>query len=198
MTLKAISRKRLNVDPGECIECLLDPCKFFGESKYTGETRCGEDSHEIVFVWRKFGMTKKYRVDLKVYRSGNEIVYLDKNGKMKCVIRVEPTKEGVDITVDAEMEAGLMADLFGRGEFKTFINDLVSRGIGALIRKRYEHLIVGEKEAGAVCTRCIFFERESSSCLLLMKPIRDPEKPECKGEKFLDAERVKMTLSTQS
>jgi len=195
MTLRAISRKRLNVDLEECLECLLDPCRFFGGSRYTGETRCKGDDHEIVFVWRKFGMTKKYRVNLKVYRSDNEIIYLDRNGKMRCIISLKPTEEGVDITVKAEMEAGLMADLFGRGEFKTFIDNLVSRGIAALVRKRYEHMITAEKEAGASCARCIFFEREANTCLLTMKPVRDPDEPECHGEKFLDAERVKAAVS---
>jgi len=189
--LRARVERHLNVPLELCVRCLLDASQFLRQSPYTERTeRLGEDTHRVVFRWRKLGITKRYPVILRVRREGDNRIVYESTPDSPHPLRMEfslETREGGEtyLRVDAEMEAGLLADLLGKKDFQAFIEDLVDRGLTNLVTKLAENIREEVRGVGVRCTDCLLYERSRSYCYYLARQVEDPENPPCRGEKFV-------------
>jgi len=189
--LRARVERHLNVPLELCVRCLMDASRFLSQSPYTEKAeKIDESTHRVVFRWRKLGMTRRFPVVLRVRREGdNAVIYEsteDSPHPLRMVFRLE-TREGGEtfLAVDAEMEAGLLADLLGKRDFQSFIEDLVDRGLTNLVRKLADTIREEVQGVGVRCTDCLLYERSKSYCYYLARKVEDPENPPCGGEKFV-------------
>lgn len=204
--------KTVSVPPEDCLECLANLEGFMSKSRYTyALRRVGEDVYEVVFRWRKLGIEKFYRVTLAVARSGSTVEYRstpDSPYHFRMTFKVEPAPGGgaSRVVVEAEMRAGLMASLMGRGDFREFVEELVDRGIANLARL---HLAAKAREAlqpsdgaggsaapGAApverpsCLDCVLYDPERRYCYMLRRTIENPGEPPCGGTYFIARPRA--------
>lgn len=115
----------------------LDVKKIFEKSKYVKAINSrGENSYEIIFSWKKFGITKDFPVIVEKFNnSGSYLVKNLKNSKYEFKISISSVKNfknneiNTKIVLIAEMGAGLLADMFGQNDFKLFIQDSVMPAI---------------------------------------------------------------------
>ena len=130
----------MDIDFAACFPCLCSPVSFFAASPYTYRVRKLDEKgevYEVVFRWRKLGMTRCYPVRLRVRRKPErnrvEIVYEstpDSRYEFYMRLLVERLGPGkVRVSVSAWMRAGLMADLLGRKEYRLFVENLVRDGV---------------------------------------------------------------------
>jgi len=189
--LRARVERHLNVPLELCVRCLMDAGLFLRQSPYTVEAeKLGEDTYRVVFRWRKLGITRRYPVVLRVRREGeNRIIYestSDSPHPLRMEFALEPREGGETyLRVDAEMGAGVLADLLGKRDFYGFIEDLVDRGLTSLVRKLADSIREEVRGVGVRCTDCLLYERNRSYCYYLARTVEDPENPPCKGEKFV-------------
>jgi len=131
---------KMDIDFAACFPCLCSPVSFFAASPYTYRVRKLDEKgevYEVVFRWRKLGMTKYYPVKLRVRRKPErnrvEIIYESTpDSKYEFYMRILVERLGpgkVRVSVSAWMRAGLMADLLGRKEYRLFVENLVRDGV---------------------------------------------------------------------
>ena len=137
----------LDIDFGVCFPCLCSPTSFFSASPYTYRIKRLDEkgtSYEIIFKWRKLGITRYFPVKLQVTREPGKdrirIIYKslpDSKYEFYLELLVERLGPGrVRIHGKTYMKAGLMADLLGRKEYRLFIENLVRDGVFCLIERR--------------------------------------------------------------
>lgn len=91
-----------------------------------------------------------------------------------------------------------MADLLGRKDYASFIEELVDNGLASLARSLAESLGVskGSGEAvGVSCRNCLLYDSITGRCVVLGVKVVDPLSPPCKGEDFIDVGFVKKRIS---
>ena len=191
--LKAEALRSVRADLSNCIKCVTNVENFFYKSKYTyAVRRLSEDTYEVVFRWRKFGVTRFYRVRIKVRRnSDREVVYEPDEGSdywFRMRFTFEPHSGGTLVRVEAQMKAGLMADLLGRGDYRGFVEELVDNGI----KRMLENIVAGQRaaQAGSTmvkanCRLCVLYDENRSFCYFLGKTVENPENPPCGGKGFV-------------
>ena len=137
----------MDIDFAVCFPCLCSPQSFFSSSPYTHKVRKLDEKgelYEVVFKWRKLGITRYYPVKLRVERRPGkdkvEIIYKSTEDSkydfyLSLVVRrIGPGK--VRVHCLSYMRAGLMADLLGRKEYKLFVENLVRDGVFCLVERR--------------------------------------------------------------
>lgn len=175
-----------------CLRCIADPERFLSASQYTyAVKRVGGDEYEVVFRWRKWGITRFYRVRIRVRRDDGRVVY-ESTGESEYPFRMEfhVGEEGglTRVVVEAEMRAGLMADLLGRRDYASFVEELVDRGLARLAMKLAEEAGAAATRGRASCTDCLLYDSANSRCVLLGARVEDPSKPPCRGKDYVPAD----------
>ncbi len=180
----------VRVDMLRCLDCLLDPRIFLGSSEYTESVReVREGVYEIVFRWRKFGITRRFKVLIRPVKrplkSGVEVVYEpEPDSPYWFTIRIVlyPGHSGVFIKAEALMKAGLMADLLGRKDYAGFVEKLVSKGLTEYLKHRIRDLGDNVVRAGkGDCRDCILYDEVRGYCYFLESLVPDPFRPPCGG-----------------
>ncbi len=185
MALIYSTTRKIRADIEDLIKVLLNPNLFLKQCKYVESVEKSGDIWMITFKWRKFGMTRHYDVDFRVYRDGNTVVYESDEGspnKAKIIFTVVrlPTKGFVDLTITAEFDVGGLASFLGRGDFGKFVEELADRTVKAYMKKLLENKSVEKVD----CRDCMFYEAERKYCYALDEAVEDPTKPPCKGSMF--------------
>ncbi len=171
-----------------CLKCIADPTGLLSASKYTKEVKkLGNDMYLVVFEWRKFGMKKRFEVVIKVERDRDTIEYKSVEGSkypfdMKFTLKPKDN-DLLEITIDAEMRAGLMADLFGKKDYAEFIEELVDTGLVNLVSKMSVGHVKGSEAAN--CTKCLLYDPIKKYCYYMRREVKDPAKPICGGKSFI-------------
>ncbi len=182
-------KARINAPLEACIRCAANPDVFLGKSMYTYSLkRLSNDEYEVVFRWRKLGMTRFYPVRLRVYRQDNRIVYestQDSPYRFNITIELAGVDDATEVTVKAQMDAGILASLLGRGDFSSFIEELVDSGIAGMA-KALAREAEDRSRPRASCTSCFLYDPSRGYCYVLRTRVRDPESPPCRGEYFID------------
>jgi len=188
---------RVNMPLTYCLKCVANPAEFLGKSKYTYTAKeLGEGKYEVVFRWVKWGMEKFYKVVLEVRRYDNTIVYVsapESPYEFYMKFELEETEsEETEVKVEANMKAGLMADLLGRGDYKGFVEELVEKGILGMTRQFAKELEVEEGALieGVSCLECILYDTGSRYCFALRKGVKNPELPPCRGKFYISREKL--------
>lgn len=188
--LRHAVEREINATFGQCLECLLRPDGFLGESRYTYRASRLDGVYEVVFKWVKWGITRFYRVRLRVVQEGPVVRYVstpDSDHEFYMEFYLRPRSSGrVRIRVEARMKAGLMADLLGRKDYARFVEELVDRGLGAMLSA-----MAGGRgaETGAAeprCVDCLLYEFSNKYCYYLEGPVASPEDPPCGGRGFIE------------
>ncbi len=186
MTLKHHTVKTVKVPPDTCLVCLMSPDKLLSTSKYTAFVKKLEDGkYHVRFVWKKFGMTKKFDVIIQVVRRGDVIEYRStEESDYPFLIRFKVKPVGpnmLEIEVYSEMKAGLMADLFGRRDYAGFIEELIDTGLVNLLKE------LGGKSSGPgiTCETCLLYDPKKKYCYYLRRIVEDPTRPPCKGKAYV-------------
>ena len=170
----------------ECLERLLRPDKFLAGSRYTYSVSRMDGVYEVVFRWVKWGMTRLYRVRIRVVQKGPVVKYVSLPGSdhdFYMEFHLRPSGNGrTRVRVEARMRAGLMADLLGRGDYARFVEELLSRGLGG-----EPSLAAGEVRGSAEprCEDCLLYEPSNRYCYYLRSPVPEPEEPPCNGKGFV-------------
>jgi hypothetical protein len=196
--LKHKSAKTVRLPPEECRKCLLDLEGFMSRSKYTYAVKKMPDgTYEVVFRWRKLGVERFYRVRLRVEGGGDLVEYRSTEySDYPFLMRflLEPGPDGsTRVHVESEMDAGIMAGLLGKGDYRAFVEELVEKGIASLARRyaltRGASPAPGQpaaEEASAprvlMCRECILYDPERGYCYALRTEVKDPERPPCRGK----------------
>ena len=186
--LRHTYRARVNAPPDACIRCALDPEAFLSGSRYTYSVkRLDDERYEVVFRWRKLGVDRFYPVRLRVERRGGRIVYEptpDSPHNLRIEISVERDNGGALVTVEASMDAGLLARIMGRGDISAFVEDLVDKGIAGMAERAAAKR--GAPGGGAHCERCLLYDPGRGYCYALRQEVGDPGDPPCRGRFFID------------
>jgi len=180
--------KTVRVPLGDCRRCLLDIEEFMSKSRYTyAIRRLAGGVYEVVFRWRKLGIERFYRVRLRVEGGGDVVEYRstpDSDYPFLMRFLLEPGPGGsTRLHVEAEMDAGVMAGLLGRGDYRGFVEELVEKGIAALAGRYAERLAPrpGVPGGSLTCRECILYDPERGYCYALRGEVRDPGRPPCGG-----------------
>ncbi len=194
--LRSKVEKKLNIPLTLCRECLLDAGRFLSQSPYTYTVKKRGDAYEVVFKWRKLGMTRYFKVVLRPKETSEGIEYeplQDSDYRFNMKFRLDEDEEGTTLTVTAEMDAGIAATLLGRGDFRRFVEDLVDNGLQRLINEmagavagKEEARAPSEKPGAPQCTTCMLYESGMGYCFYLGKKVEDPSNPPCGGERYVD------------
>ncbi len=190
-TLRHTVERELNATFEQCLECLLRPDRFLGESRYTYRASRLDGVYEIVFKWVKWGITRFYRVRLRVVQEGPVVRYVstpDSDYEFYMEFHLRPGGDGrTRVWVEARMKAGLMADLLGRKDYARFVEELVDRGLGAMLSAVAEERRGAEAgQARPRCEDCLLYEFSNKYCYYLKGPIANPEDPPCGGRGFIE------------
>ncbi len=185
--------RRIRAPFTECLKCVLDPKLVIGSSPYTYSIKeIGENTYEVVFKWRKLGVTRYYPVRIKIVHGKDTVVYEsteDSEYWFRMVFKLKDGGSETILEVDASMKAGFAAELLGRRDYAKFVEQLVDRGIGAFLEKLSKETTSMKREAGKAenmsCKTCSLFDEERSFCYYLQKIIKDPENPECGGKAYM-------------
>ncbi|MCE4610333.1 MAG: hypothetical protein F7C36_08155 [Desulfurococcales archaeon] len=177
----------------KCLECIADPTGLLSTSKYTKEVKkLGEDLYLVVFEWKKFGMKKRFEVVFKVVKGKDTVEYKSVEGTkypfdMKFLLKPKD-KDLLEITIDAWMKAGLMADLFGKKDYAEFIEELVDTGLVNLLSR----MSAGYVKSGEIanCANCLLYDPVKKYCYYMRKQVEDPDKPVCDGKGFISEKAV--------
>ncbi len=100
--------------------------------------------------------------------------------------------------IESEMRAGLMADLLGRKDYASFIEELVDEGLASLAQSLAKSLGVSKGASGLArvsCKNCLLYDSITGRCVVLGIEVSDPLFPSCKGEDFIDVGLVKKRIS---
>ncbi len=188
MTLVHDTVKTVKVPEDTCLACLLSPDKLLSTSRYTAIVERLEDNkYHVRFIWRKFGITKKFDVIFRVIRRGNLVEYRStEESDYPFLIRFKLTRlnNEVEIDVHAEMKAGLLADFFGRKDYAGFIEELIDTGLVELLK----NVRKGKSTVESLrisCNTCILYDPRRRYCYYLRREVRNPDNPPCKGEAYL-------------
>jgi len=179
----------VRVDLLRCLDCLLDPRVFLGSSEYTESVKeVREGVYEVVFKWRKFGITRKFRVVIRVVKrtlkNGVEVAY-EPDSPYWFTLRVVlyPGHGGVFVKAEALMKAGLMADLFGSKDYASFVERLVSKGLTSYLKHRISKFSGSIVRGGhGDCRDCVLYDEVRGYCYFLETTVSNPTKPPCGGE----------------
>ncbi len=180
--------RKLNVNAEDCRRCLLSPERFLSKSKYTYFARRRNNTYEVIFRWRKLGITRYYRVIFRLIEGEDTVGYEstpDSDYQFNMRFKLKALKEGrTRITVEASMKAGFLADLLGRKDYAAFIEDLVDKGIGSMLET-----LAGKKteggEAGISCRTCLLYGSLNNYCYMLKQQVDDPDRPLCGGKYYI-------------
>ena len=191
MVLRHAVSRLVRAPPGACLECAADPESFLGASRYTYVVkRLAPGLYEVVFRWRKLGVTRYYRVRLRVRREDGRVVYEstpDSDYPFRLEITLEEAGGATRVRASAEMRAGLMADLLGRRDYASFVEELVDRGLAALARRLASQAPAEARRGRPECTTCLLYEQELRRCLVLGARVEDPSRPPCQGRDYIPA-----------
>ncbi len=179
--------RKLHILPSDLLEILRDPTKWLrtAYTKYVEKIEeLGDGKYEIVFKWKKLGITKTIRVRFKVVEKEGIIAYVSTRdsptqASFTFTIIEDPEEDYITLRVDAEMDAGTLASVFGKGDFRKFIETLVDETIRKALIKTAKIKRIHEK-----CTTCVFYEAQRNWCYALNKPIRNPNHPPCSGKYY--------------
>ena len=189
--LKHVTEHYVRIDMLKCLDCLLDPYIFLGSSEYTESIKdLGNGVYEVVFKWRKFGLTKRFKVILRVFKEQHqdvvEVVYKSEPGStywFTLRVALYPGQKGVFVKAEALMKAGLMADLFGRKDFADFVERLVSKGLTSYLKRRLSKLGESVLRSGfGDCRDCVLYDEVRGYCYYLETIVADPTRPPCGGK----------------
>ncbi len=187
--LKASISRFVRSDVTKCVECVMEVDRFLYNTAYTyAVRRLGEGVYEVVFRWKKLGITRFYRVKLSVVKRGNIVEYVSVDGsdypfKMRFVF--ESRDGGTVIKVESEMKAGIMADVLGRKDYRRFIEELVDSGIKAFLEKSVKEVRSRASTGKASCTNCVLYDELRGYCYFLNQEVKDPSNPPCHGEGYV-------------
>ncbi|MCE4628170.1 MAG: hypothetical protein F7C34_03365 [Desulfurococcales archaeon] len=188
--LKYRTRKTVRTDLSACVECLLNADRFLGRSSYVDSIKpVAEGVYHVRFRWRKWGMTRYYDVVFRVRREGDKIVYESVEGSkypMRLEFTLEKKNDNTVVSVEASMEAGLMADLLGRKDYAKFIEELVETGFVAMAQRYSERVGAREAPAKPSCAQCLLYDPDRKYCYYLRRSVSG-EKPPCEGKAFIPA-----------
>jgi len=186
--------RTVNAPPEICRACASRPESLFSGSRYVYSVKSlGGDLYEVVFRWSKLGMERFYVARLKARPlPGGGLAYEstgDSPLKARFAVTVEPAPPGGSrVVLDAEMEAGIAAGLLGRGDYRVFVEELLEGLVREALR---EAAARAEAEAsGADCRRCLLYDVERRYCYLLGTSVEDPQKPPCRGSKYVEKPRL--------
>ena len=150
MTLKTRFELNKEIHNAVFIEILKDPNYLFGNSKFVKKINVSRDSVEIQFEWTKMHMTRRFKVIAKIFTSEYSILYTSKpESPYEFKLSIDLYKqdgENSKIYVEAEMGAGLLADLMGKKDFDEFILNLINDAYERYMS--YKPLELPEKMAG--------------------------------------------------
>lgn len=191
--LRYTTVKRVNAPMVYCMRCIKDPESFLSHSKYTYTVkRVGDDVYEVVFRWVKWGMERFYKVKVKAEAVGDKVVYRSTPDSPHYFLLELGLEEAGDdatrIKVNAEMKAGLMADLLGRRDYASFIEELVEKGIAGVARKMASSLEKSEvrvAEPTPTCINCLIYDSDRRYCYAIRGSVDDPNRPPCEGRFYL-------------
>ncbi len=182
--LRHSTTRKVRVLPEDFIDLLLHPDRFLSLSNYVESiVRSEKGQYDVVFRWVKWGMTRRYWVKLRVFRDGNTVIYEstpDSDHPMRLVFTVVKDPDGyITLSAYAEMDAGTLARLLGKGDFAKFIDSLIDTAIKESLRRFMEG-----GEAKVVCNGCAFYEVTRKYCYALNRAVGNPSEPPCGGRLF--------------
>ena len=170
-------------------EMVLNPDIFLKSNEYIyAISKTSSNIYDIVFIMKKMGITKKFSVNISVTRIRDMIIY-QSTEQSKVSMKLAFTIKKIDqkkasISAEARADAGVLGNLFGKYEFKEFIDKLLN-----YIASDGEEIQWKEEDPGlnitkAACHLCAFFDPKKLFCYAGFIHIKDVENPACKGEKF--------------
>ncbi len=189
--LRAMTTRILNAPAELCVECLINPTKFMKMSRYTYSAREHGGEHEVVFRWTTLGITRYYRVKLRVLRGGDRIEYIstrDSDYYFRMRFGLSSPRSGrTRVVVYAEMETDLLTSLVGKKSFKKFLEELVDNNLRSLLSEiaRGDQVVKPRDVVGVECTSCVLYEHSTSTCYYLQVKVDDTEKPPCGGKAYV-------------
>lgn len=194
--------KTVNAPLKYCIECIRDPSKFLGYSKYTYLTKkLSDNRYEVVFRWVKWGIERFYKVKIEYTKEDDTVIYRSTEDSPYFFVMIFKLREleggKTEITLEAAMKAGLMADLLGRRDYREFIEELVEKGIVGMTR----NLLRGPEQPLTStgerphCLSCVLYDDSRRYCYALRTTIEDTRNPLCKGKYYLSKELAREYLT---
>ncbi|MGP6207192.1 hypothetical protein ACNF42_04055 [Cuniculiplasma sp. SKW3] len=170
-------------------QIILNPDIFLKSNPHTYSiSKISQNTYDIVFILKKIGITKRFVVNVSVTKILDQIIY-QTNGKSKIFLKFifqlkKIDNESTEISIETKMDPGLFGNIFGREEFKEFIDELINYRVSG----KYDGEIEKEEEKSRIgkptCPLCAFFDPKKLFCYAGFIHIKDMENPACKGEKF--------------
>lgn len=194
--------KTVNAPLKYCIECIRDPSKFLGYSKYTYLTKkLSDNRYEVVFRWVKWGIERFYKVRIEYTREDDTVIYRSTEDSPYFFVMIFKLREleggKTEITLDASMKAGLMADLLGRKDYREFIEELVEKGIVGMTRNLLSSLEQPSTSSDERlhCLDCVLYDESRRYCYVLRAVVGDTRNPPCRGKYYLSRELARGYLT---
>jgi len=185
----------VNADISKCVKCLLHPERFLEKNKHTHMVAKGSnDTYDAVFKIKKLGVTKyipvQFRVTVLEGIDRTKVKY-ESTEKSSTEFSMEFNIEKIDenrvkIDIDAKIQADVFTEIFGRKDFKEFIEELLDHGISTYLRRVIDknlgtRIEVKEKN----CKTCALFDDVREYCYFLRRKVEDPTKPPCEGRHYI-------------
>lgn len=170
-------------------EIVLNPDIYLKSNPHIHSTsKISQNTYNIVFIFKKIGITKRFFVNVSVIKIMDQIIYqtTDKSKIfLKFVFQLKKIDdESTQISTEAKINPGLYGNLFGEEDFQEFIEDMINyaaSGKDDVEKEREEEkLRIGKP----TCPLCAFFDPKKLFCYAGFIHIKNMENPACKGEKF--------------
>ncbi len=156
--------------------------------------KVSEDTYDIVFKIKKLGVTKYIPVQFRasilegIDRTRVRYESTEKSPtEFSIEFNIEKKDENhVRIDIDAKIQADVFTELFGRKDFKEFVEELMDHGISTYLKRVIDKNLGTRIDAEErTCKTCALFDDKRSYCYYLRQKVEDPSKPPCGGRRYI-------------
>ena len=138
--LRHATTRKVPLSLREVMDSLPTPAEIFSSAPYVEKVEnLGDNVVEVVFKWVKMGVARRYVVRLRWRRAWGGMVYeCLEPCKHRLIVKVlmKSSKENESVLyVRAEMNAGFMASLMGKKDFRDFVEKLADIITGKVVGK---------------------------------------------------------------
>ena len=189
--LYAMTTRILNAPRELCIKCITNLTKFMEMSKHIHIAREYNGEYEVVLKLPILGITRYYKVKLRVKKGKDRIEYTsteDSSHYFRMRFGLGSPRPGrTRIVVYAEMKTNLLTSLIARRNFRRFIEELVDNNLRNLLNEiaSGEQVVRPRDIENIECTNCILYEHSSSICYYLRIKVENPKNPPCGGKAYV-------------